>query len=186
MTGATPWKTTKRIRTSHKPIRVGCMTDTSGSMHWAEMLVAEFAWTIATAGRKIGARTAAVTYGDRVSPVVLPEKIPHTMKVYAADGGVEQFDVAAAALEGLLKLSHNDGSTKVLFNFSDGHYVMAKEPERARLWFQQWTRCGVLVFWVGCDDYTKRIYRMPGLSYVDVPSNKRLIIPKLEEVLTRI
>lgn len=187
MTAATPWKSTKRIRTSHKPIRVGCMTDTSGSMHWAEMLVAEFAWTVATAGRKIGARTAAVTYGDRVSPVVLPEANPHTMKVYKANGGREQFDVAAASLEGLLKLSHNDGSTKVLFNFSDGHYVIEDEPVRAQMWMQQWTRAGVLVFWVGCDShYVREIYDMPGVTFVETPSNKRLIIPRLEEVLTRI
>lgn len=187
MTAATPWKSTKRIRTSHKPIRVGCMTDTSGSMHWAETLVAEFAWTVATAGRKIGARTAAVTYGDRVSPVVLPETTPHTMKVYKANGGHEQFDVAAASLEGLLKLSHNDGSTKVLFNFSDGHYVIHDEPERARMWMQQWTRAGVLVFWIGCTDrYVRKIYDMPGVTFVEMPDNKRLIIPRLEEVLTRI
>lgn len=185
MSMATPWKSTKRIRTSHKPIRVGTMTDTSGSMHWAERLVAEFAWITATAGRKIGARTAAVTFGDRVSPVVLPEQVPHTMKVYAADGGTEHFDVAAAAMDGFLKLSHNDGSTKVLFIVSDGQLVIHDEPERARMWLQQWTRAGVLVFWVGCD-WGRSYYAMPGVTFVNVPDRHSQLIPELESVLTRI
>lgn len=185
MTTATPWKATKRVRTVHKPIRVGTMTDTSGSMHWAERLVAEFAWVTSTAGRKIGARTAAVTFGDRVSPVVTPEKIPHTMKVYAADGSCEHFDVAAAAMDGFLKLSHNDGSTKVLFIVSDGQLVLRDEPEKAKMWLQQWTRAGVLVFWVGCD-WGKSHYAMPGVTFVDVPSRQSQLIPVLEGVLTRI
>jgi len=185
MTAATPWKSTRRIRTSHKPIRVGTMTDTSGSMHWAERLVAEFAWITATAGRKIGARTAAVTFGDRVSPVVLPEQVPHTMKVYAADGGTEHFDVAAAAMDGFLKLSASDGSTKVLFIVSDGQLVIHDEPERARMWLQQWTRAGVLVFWVGCD-WGRSMYAMPGVTFVKVPDRHSQLIPELESVLTRI
>lgn len=189
MTAAKPWRQVQRQRTSSKPIRIGCMTDTSGSMGWAETFVAEFAWIIGTAGHKIQARTAAVTYGNFVSPVLLPEDpSPKEIKVFDAHHGTEMADDAAATLEALLHLTHNDGSTKVVFNFSDGHYVHYNESERMHERLSQWSRAGVLVFWVGCRQ--QKFYSdIPGVSFinvVDVSKGLGHLLNDLEAELTKV
>ena len=61
MVTARPWEGTKRRHSSMRPVVVGIATDTSGSMRWAEGAVADFAYTWANAGRRIGAARRAVS-----------------------------------------------------------------------------------------------------------------------------
>ncbi len=166
MSTATPWRTTKRERTRTKPVVVATMTDTSGSMSWATDFVADFAWMMSTAGARVGARSAAVTFGDRAEAVVAPGKIPQNVRVRRADGGTEAFDEAAAAIEGMLHLGVNSNAAKIVFIISDGELVMHGEIERAALWVEKWTQAGALVVWIGArPGYWSRISkkaRKPG------------------------
>ena len=183
MVTARPWEATKRRRTSAPPMTVGVMTDTSGSMRWAEDVVASLAYVFGTAGPRVGARTAAVTFGNKVDAVVWPGLIPTEVRTYPANGGEEAFDKAAAAMDGMLNLSSRDGSSKVLVIVSDGHFVIDKEPERAELWLQRWHRAGVHVVWVGARD---EIYEnRPGVVNIDATTDLTELITAMEKQLAR-
>jgi hypothetical protein len=172
MSTATPWQRTKRQRTTTKPIIVGCMTDTSGSMREAQEFVADFAWVMATAGQRVGARTAAVTFGSIAEMVTRPQDIPQKVRERTANGGREVFDKAAAAMEGVLHLSESANAAKVLFIVSDGHLVIEGEKARARRWIERWTKGGTLVVWIGCDTWgvIGKGARKPG-DAVNLPYN---------------
>jgi uncharacterized protein with von Willebrand factor type A (vWA) domain len=170
MTESTPWERSKRRRTTTKPVIVGVMTDVSGSMRWAQEFVADFSWVLANAGVSIGARTAAVTFGDYVTPITKPGDIPRNVMERVANGGTEQFDHAAAAIESVLHLGVQNAAAKVLFIVSDGHLVKQDEPQRAAMWIRDWTRAGTHVFWLGCDlkgQYSKSGKAPGGLHFID-------------------
>lgn len=148
MTTARPWRTTKRRHDDVKPVTVGIMTDTSGSMHWAQQAVAQFAYVWGNAANRIGARTAAVTFGDQAHAVVRPGEVPAKIQVKNADGGSEVFDKGAAAIDGVLKLSHPNGAAKVLVVVSDGHLVISRETDRAYEWCRRFKAGGTEVIWI--------------------------------------
>jgi hypothetical protein len=159
MTDAKMWTTKKRRHSSSKPVIVGVATDTSGSMRWAEQAVADFAYVLSNAGAKIGARTAAVTFGDNVEAITWPGEPGREVTTRAADGGTEEFDEAMAALDGVLKLSHNNTAAKVLFIVSDGHLVKSGEMAKATRWMDIFSKAGVTVIWIsqGGDSHVRSI-----------------------------
>jgi hypothetical protein len=173
LTTATPWEMTKRKRSTSRPVIVGTMTDVSGSMSWAEQFVADFSWTVSTAGTRCGARSAAVTFGNTVEYVTAPGEIPNKIARRSADGGTEMFDMAAAALDGVLHFTSAANSAKVLFIVSDGDLVNHGEPSRAMKWIERFTAAGTYVVWLGCNpgrwsDYAAHA-KVPGrLSRIDV------------------
>jgi hypothetical protein len=173
MTTATPWERTRRRRTTSRPIIVGCMTDTSGSMNWAQGFVADFAWMMATAGQRVGARTAAVTFGNNAEMVTRPNEVPVKVREREANGGHEAFDYAGAAMEGVLHLSTPITAAKVLFIVSDGHLVKPGEIPKAQRWMEKWTKGGTLIVWLGCDASRWRVLTKrcgtPGAA-VNVPN----------------
>ena len=149
MVTAKPFRDTKRRHQPTLPMIVGVMTDTSGSMSWAETLVAQTAYIFGVAGNRVGARTAAVTFGNRANPVVTPGVIPKEVVIYSANGRHERFDWAAAAMDGLLNLTTKTGAAKVLVIVSDANLVLSGEPEKANAWLDRWVKAGVQVVWVG-------------------------------------
>lgn len=148
MTEATPWTKTKRQHSHIRPIVVGIATDTSGSMAWAETAVAEYAYIMSNAGLRIGARTAAVTFGDQAEAVTKPRQVATKIRIRAADGGSEAFDHGIAALDGVLNLTTKDNAAKLLLIVSDGMLVKYGEPERARMWMAKCHEAGVAVVWL--------------------------------------
>lgn len=183
---ARPWRGMRKTVAVSKPIRIGCMTDTSGSMYWAETMVAEFAWAVAKASGSVGALSAALTYGDHVTAVTLPREYPQGVRRHPANGGTEVFDQAAASMEALLHLGAYDGASKVLFNVSDGHYVIRDEYLRARKWLEQWTKAGTTVVWVGCAPSKKTYYEMPGVVFVESSTEVEDLISDLIKALRKI
>lgn len=189
MSTATPWRTTKRDRTRTKPVVVGVMTDTSGSMRWAQAFVADFAWMMSVAGARVGARSAAVTFGDSAEAVTMPGKIPQMVRERYANGGTEKFNDAAAAIEGVLRLSIPSSAAKILFIVSDGELVIQGERERAALWVEKWTQAGTLVVWIGADGHNWKVIRSkerkPGKAInLAAARNPRKILDAMEgEVL---
>lgn len=148
MVTARPWEATKRRHSSVRPIVVGIATDTSGSMRWAEEAVADFAFTWANAGCRIGARTAAVTFGDQVLCIAAPGEVMSGVRRKAANGGTEHADQALAALDGGLKFSHQNGAAKLLVIVSDGHLVIAHESLRVIQRLKQFKAGGTKVVWI--------------------------------------
>lgn len=166
MTTARPWRMTKRKKAHAKPLTVGIMTDTSGSMRWAEGIVAELAYTVAAAGHQIGARTAATTFGNKVSAVVKPGEIPSQIKTFPANGATEQFDWAAAAMDGMLHLRQRPNDLKVLIIVSDAELVRPGETERASQWVADWLAANTKVIWVGAAKHRKEHYPA-GVTWVE-------------------
>lgn len=148
MVTARPWTTTRRRHEHVKPLVVGIATDTSGSMRWAEEAVADFAYVWANAGHHVGARTASVTFGSYVDAVTRPGELPTTVRRVPADGGVEEFDKAISALDGVLHFSSPNNVSKLLIIVSDGELVIDKEPQRAAEWLERFIAGGSSVVWI--------------------------------------
>lgn len=148
MMTAKPWKATVRRHTSARPLVIGIATDTSGSMRWAESAVAEFAYVYANAGHRIGARTAAVTFGDHVHRIARPGEVLDKVMTKAASDGTEEFDQAMAALDGVLHLTTPGTSARILIVVSDGQLVKANEPDRALMWCKAMDKAGTRIIWI--------------------------------------
>jgi hypothetical protein len=148
MVTAKPWKATVRRHSSARPLVIGIATDTSGSMRWAEAGVAEFAYVYANAGHRIGARTAAVTFGDSVHRIARPgEVMNHVLRKTASDG-TEEFDHAMASLDGVLHLTTPSSAARILFVISDGAFVKSQEPDKAARWMKLMLKAGTHVVWI--------------------------------------
>lgn len=148
-TRAEPWQRTKRKHNDTPPLTVGIMTDVSGSMGWAEDMVASTAWVINKAVRHINGTTAAVTFGDRAEPVLGPgSKLTDRVTVRSADGGSEAYNEANAALDGVLRLSDPNNGARILFVVSDGFLVAPGEMAAAAKWTDKLVKSGCAVIWV--------------------------------------
>ena len=153
MVTARPWKGTVRRHSTARPLVVGIATDTSGSMRWAEDGVAEFAYVWTNAGHRIGARTAAVTFGDHVHRIARPGEVMTHVERKSAVDGQEAFDFAAAALDGVLHFTTPAYAARILLVISDGQLVKDGEPDRAAEWLRRMDRAGTHVLWIGDRDW---------------------------------
>jgi hypothetical protein len=187
MVSAKPWKGSKRQYAAAKPLVIGLATDTSGSMRWAEGAVAEFAYVYANAGHRIGARTAAVTFGDYVYMTARPGEVSqHLMKKYA-DGGTEECDEALAALDGVLRLTDPSMAARILVVVSDGALVKSDETGKVTEWLHRMDRAGTHVIWV--NNYKMHdgfwlqdlVKTLPNLEFVEIErSPKTRTLPGME------
>ena len=153
MVSAEPWRGSVRRHSTARPLVVGIATDTSASMKWAEQTVADFAYVWTNAGHKIGARTAAVTFGDNVKSIARPGEILSVVRGAPADDGTEECDLALAALDGALHLSTPSYAARILIVVSDAYLVKHEEQEKVELWLRDFTRAGTHVLWVGSSAY---------------------------------
>lgn len=151
MVTAKPWEKKQRRHTVNPPITLGLMTDTSGSMHWAQTIVASAAYIFANAISRVGGRAAAVTFGNQAEAVLRAGDIPDVVAERSADGGHEEFEAAIAALDGVLHLS-TPGGAKVLVVISDGHLVKAGEIPKAEIWLERLHQAGTAVVWLDEDE----------------------------------
>jgi hypothetical protein len=176
MMTAKPWKATVRRHTSAKPLVVGVATDTSGSMRWAESGVAEFAYVYANAGHRIGARTAAVTFGDHVHRIARPGEVLNEVLTKTASDGTEEFDQAMAALDGVLHLTTPGTASRILIVVSDAQFVKSDEAERAYRWVQAMIKAGTHIVWItdrsaniastGYTSWVRKAMLLPGFTLV--------------------
>jgi hypothetical protein len=151
MVTAQPWERKKRRHTINPPLTLGLMTDVSGSMHWAQEIVASSAYVFSNSISRIGGRSAAVTFGDKAEGVVRPGEVPTEVHIRDANGGCEMFDHAVAALDGVLHLSI-PGGAKLLVVISDGCLVEDLETEKATIWLDRLHRAGTAVVWMNATD----------------------------------
>lgn len=168
---AKPWLGEKRRHTTAKPLVIGLATDVSGSMAWAEEMVADASYTFAHAGHRIGARVASVSFGSTAEGIVMPGELPRDVIQRQSNGGFEAFDDAAAALEGVLHLGVDDDSAKFVTIISDAQLVRDGEPAIATKWLERWNRAGTHILWVGFtggDYYGSWLEDCKGVTYVDI------------------
>lgn len=144
---ATPWRRTRTTRDLNPPLTVGIMTDISGSMGWAEQMVAEFTWIVSHAVNSINGRAAALSFGDGATVVLRPGERLKYAQVVEANGGGEEFDMGAGTLDTMLNLINGKG-TRMLFVFTDGEFVFANMMHKREAWLSELNKAGVHVIWV--------------------------------------
>lgn len=148
MVTARPWKGVVRRHSAARPLVVGIATDTSGSMGWAQDAVADFAYVYANAGHRIGARTAAVTFGSHVYRIARPGQVMTKVVLKPARDGEEQCDYALAALDGVLHLTAPSPAARILIVVSDGFLVRDNESAKVTEWLNRMDAVGTHVLWI--------------------------------------
>lgn len=186
---AQPWRVEKRKHDTAPPITVGIATDTSGSMKWAEEMVASTAWIFAMAGHRIGANVAAVTFGNEAEAVVKPHEMPTKVNIRRANGGIEAFDDAMAALDGVLHYTDGRPGRKVLVIVSDAHFVRRDEDAKRRSWMQAFKDANTEVIWVNNDTWSlDRMLddeRLGGSAVAVVPGDYEAMVRTIVGALNR-
>lgn len=115
------WEKKVRKHTDEPELRLGIMVDISGSMGNAMEAMAQTAWIVSEAGRRIQAKTAMVYFGSGVFPTLRMGERLDSVTTYSATDGTEEFAKAWQATDGLLGLTWQDG-VKMLVIVSDGQY----------------------------------------------------------------
>lgn len=146
MTQVAPFRKTVRKHTIEPTLNVGVMVDISGSMDEAMLPMANTAWIMSEAVRRVQGRCAMVYYGNSVFPTLKPGEHLTDVNVYTAADGTEEFDSAFKALNGSLDLLYGNGA-RLLVVVSDGNYRNDMRPY-ARKWMQECNKNGVAVLWL--------------------------------------
>lgn len=115
------WERKVRKHTDEPILRLGIMVDISGSMTNAMEAMAQTAWILSEAGRRIQAKTAMVYFGAGVFPTLRVGERLDSVTTYSATDPTEEFAKAWQATDGLLGLTWQDG-VKMLVIVSDGQY----------------------------------------------------------------
>lgn len=147
---ARPFRSTVRRRVPEPPVMLGIAIDVSGSMRWAEDIMATVAWAGAHAVTSVHGRSASVVFGSGVAPLAHPGCPPTRVTPFCADAGWENFSGAFAALDGALNLTRGVG-VRLLVVVSDGHFVAAGQPEAAQDAVTRMRRGGGHVLWIPGD-----------------------------------
>jgi hypothetical protein len=148
MTSAEPWQRVVRKRNDSPPLAVGVITDVSGSMRWAEDLVAKFLYIVPRAVKHIGGKSAAAVFGEDAEPILgVSDKVTQVTTRRAIDGS-EAFNSACAAVVGQLRLDDPGSGARILFVVTDGQLVAPGEMEAAAKWVDHLNRRGCVVVWV--------------------------------------
>jgi len=140
---AEPWRRTSRFHTEDPELKIGMMTDISGSMSSAMLPMAVVNYVFSEAGRRIQAKVASVYYGNGVFAGLAPGQHLDKVKIYTAPDGTERFDMAFKALQGRLDLLNSTGA-RLLVIVSDLCYT-PNEQEAARKWIRRCIKEGVAV-----------------------------------------
>jgi hypothetical protein len=140
---AQPWRHKRRFHTEDPELRVGMMTDISGSMRSAMEPMAVSNWVFSEAVRRIQGKVASVYYGNSVFPGLAPGEHLKKVQIYGAPDGTERFDSAFKAINGKLDLLQSSGA-RLLVVVSDLHYT-ENERVAARKWFTRCAQEGVAV-----------------------------------------
>jgi hypothetical protein len=147
---ARPFRSTVRRRVPEPPVTLGIAVDVSGSMWWAEDIMATVAWAGAHAVRSVHGRSASVLFGTGVTPLAYPGCPPAQVTPFSADASWENFSGAFAALDGALNLTRGAG-VRLLVVVSDGEFVGDGQPEAAADAVARVRRGGGHVLWIPSD-----------------------------------
>jgi hypothetical protein len=141
------WRSTKRKHTDDPTLRVGVMVDISGSMRPAMNPMASTAWIMSEAVRRVQGKCAMVYYGNDVFATLKPGQHLTDVNIYTAADGVERFDKAFKALDGVLDLTNPNDGARLLVIVSDGQYN-SEERKLASENLLRANRAGVALLWI--------------------------------------
>ena len=166
---AAPWRSKQRHHVEDPQLKVGFMTDISGSMGSVMEPMAVANWVFSEAVRRVQGTIASVYYGNSVFPGLAPGEHLRKVKVYSAPDGTERFDSAFKAINGRVGLLNNTGA-RLLVVVSDLHYTQ-HERSAARKWFRRCQEDGVAVIVIPFDAATYYapdvVKDLPGVKLLD-------------------
>jgi hypothetical protein len=129
------------------PLRLGIACDVSRSMSLLAKPVASAAWILARAGAHVpDARSATVTFGEGVHPVIRPGRAPVLVSEFGTWDGTEEFCDAVDALDATLDLSQ-PGAARLLVVVSDGRF-RADQRRGGQERVARLKRSGCAVLWL--------------------------------------
>lgn len=144
---ATPFRAEHSRRAPEPPMTLGFSFDISGSMSWAEEVLASMAWSFAHATTYVKGRSASVLFGGSVHALVHPGRVPARVRTFECPDGSEDFTGAFAALDGALNLVRGTG-VRLLTVISDGHYK-GTQTRGCQEAVGRFVRSGGHVLWIG-------------------------------------
>lgn len=137
------WAQIRRYHVEDPKLKLGVMTDVSGSMKRAMESMAVTNWMWSEVARRIEAWAASVYFGNDVFPGLSPGEHVDKVRVFSAADGTERFDRGFKALNGKLHLLNSTGA-RLLVVVSDLHHT-EKEVQAERKWFERCAAEGVAV-----------------------------------------
>ena len=144
---AEPFARTLRRGVPSPPLRLGIACDISRSMSLLAKPVASAAWILARAGAHVpDARSATVTFGESVHPVIRPGRAPALVSEFGTWDGTEEFCDAVDALDATLDLSR-PGTARLLVVVSDGRF-RADQRRGGKERVSRLKRSGCAVLWL--------------------------------------
>lgn len=144
-----PWRRVESPRRTPEPLRLGILTDVSGSQMSVVDVTTSLTWILSTAGRDTGVEVASLLFGDEVTSVALPGATMRGVPIPVTLSLSEQFGAACNALNGYLDLDDRS-CRRVVVVLSDGGY-QPDEIGHLRHHLDRWARVGVRVLWMSDD-----------------------------------
>lgn len=177
-----PWRRTKRTHTEMPPLRVGVMTDVSGSMGSVTAMTSSLTWMFARAVNRSGGKFASVLFGTKTHPLTMPGKAPAMVTDFDAHAGSEDFCTGVDALTGALDLDRDGFGARLLVVISDGHYVRSGEMKNGLVRVQRLLRSGCYILQVNQIDGYDTTEVMEGIVPILVTSAVDAI-PKIADAV---
>jgi hypothetical protein len=143
MVTAAPWRSTKHRYVDDPTLKIGMMTDISGSMRRVMLPQGAANWIVSEAARRIQGKVASVYFGNDAWAALRPGQHLEQVEIYTASDGTEKFDKGFRALDGQMGLLDGTGA-RLLVVVSD-LYHMPAEIEAERRWFRRCAESGVAV-----------------------------------------
>jgi hypothetical protein len=147
---ARPFRRREKRHGDEPPLSVGIAVDVSGSMEGATAAMSSAAWITAQATHRVGGRSATVTFGTVVTPIVPPGRPPEKVTMFRAPDGMEEFTGAVRALDGALNLAPGRGA-RLLVIASDGVLVEPGQWETGQRLITRLVHSGAGVIWLDFD-----------------------------------
>lgn len=140
-----PWARPRRTRRNVRPLRLGVLTDISGSQRDMVDLSCSLTWILSTAGRDEGVDVLSLLFGSDITSVAVPGTSTRGVPEPVRLSDTERFGEAADLLHRGLDLDDR-GTDRVVVVFSDGGFTDEESDETKRR-LLTWARQGVSVLW---------------------------------------
>lgn len=162
---AEPFTVRRRHHVEDPRLKMGLMTDVSGSMSKAMEPMAVTNYVLSEAGHRIDAQVASVYYGDSVFPGLRVGQRLDTVRIMRANDSTERFNMAFKALNGAVDLLDPAGGARILVIVSDMIYTDIEVPHLKR-WVRRCNETGCAVVVLPASGRTDSIKKnLAGLAY---------------------
>jgi hypothetical protein len=141
------WKAKERHHTDDTPIRVGILTDVSGSMGHLSKPSAVLTYVLSNAVASIEGQVATAVFGNHGYLVNRARERADVVQEWYALDGTEAFREGALLLDKELNLLDSVGGARILVIFTDSHLVSWTDAEYAKTFMRLCKAKGVTVVW---------------------------------------